>query len=937
MAIEISVLGGIEARIDGARVDLGHARRQSVFLGLLADVNRPVAADRLIDRVWGQSPPDGARSSLYSYVSRLRTAWSTAGERAAVGRRSGGYVLALSEDAATTVDLHRFRELTARGRASADEGTALAAFDKALGLWRSDTFGTLDTPWVNELRESLRLERFRAELDRNDLLLRQGRQTEILSGLLALAREHPLDERLTGQLMLTLYREGRAAQALERYECLRRSLSDEIGTGPGAELRDLHSRILDCDPVLDAPAPPSPVSGAGPAAMPVPSQLPCAPPLLTGREEKLDALDPERGPGASPITVVSGMGGVGKTSLALWWAHDRLDRFPDGQLYVNLHGFDPSTPATQPHDAIHDCLSALGVDRKAVPAGAEARVGLYRSLIAGKRMLVLLDDARDAEQVRPLLPGTPSCTVVITSRDRLNGLVATEGAHPLTLGPLTRDEAHELLAARLGRRRVLREPEAVETVIECCERLPLALAIAAAHAAGAPDVPLAELASELQEAETRLDVLDTGELGTSVRSVFDASHRALPAPAARLLGLLGLAPGLDIGLHAVAALAGLTPARTRTVLRTLQSAHLVQQPLPGRYALHDLVRLYARERAEREGRAPHEALRGLVDFYTGTAEAGNRFLGPHDLSSSAVAGPPGGRAPALDLADRSEAFAWYAAELPWLLAVIRLAEEMGLYRDVWRLSWDTHLFFRRCGRVEHMISAARAGLDAAGRMEGSEAPVIQALAHRNMASSLVLGGRNGQDAFDHLCRALALFEDSEDLLGQAHTHQILTHRALLIDEGEEALRHAERSLKLYRSVGERFWEASALNTLGCCLAEIGRYASARERCQAALDASVSLGFAIGEAASQDSLGQIADLSGRHAEAVGHYGHALRTYRMLGDAYEEANTLHGLAKAQAALGESEAARVSWERALVLFREQFRGDLAKEAEERLRGLA
>ena len=394
---------------------------------------------------------------------------------------------------------------------------------------------------------------------------------------------HPLDERLLGQLMLTLYREGRTAQALEHYDRTRRALAEELGTDPGAELRDLHLKILHADPALTPPVSesvPSTVrpSSANPLPVPLPSQLPSPPPLLAGRGQELAALDTVWDTGSTPVTVVCGLGGVGKTSLALRWAHDNLGRFPDGQHYVNLHGFSPSTSATKPQTAVHDFLIALGMDKKAIPTSAEAQIGLYRSLLVGRRMLILLDNARDAEQVRDLIPGSPTCVVLITSRNRLSGLVATEGARSIALGPLTPVEAHRLLAARAGERRVAAEPEAAESIITGCGRFPLALAIAAAGAAGDGHLPLSELAAELREAETRLDALETGDLDTSLRGVLDASHRALPAPAARLLSLLGVLPGQDIGLTAVAALAGLTASRTRALLRTLEAAHLVQQP-----------------------------------------------------------------------------------------------------------------------------------------------------------------------------------------------------------------------------------------------------------------------------------------------------------------------------------------------------------------------
>ncbi|MGQ4267059.1 AfsR/SARP family transcriptional regulator [Nocardiopsis changdeensis] len=944
MTVEISVLGDIQTRIDGRAVDLGHGRRQSVFVGLLADVNRTVPVDRLIDRVWGHVPPDGARSSLYSYVSRLRTALSAAGDDAAVGRRPGGYVLSLSRDALDTVDLYRFRRLAARARDAPTEHTSLPLLEEALALWRADAFGTLDGPWVNEFRESLRLERLRAELDRNELLLRQGRQAERLGDLLSLARAHPLDERLIGQLMLALYREGRAAQALEHYDRIRGALSEELGADPGAELRDLHLKILNTDPALDAPSPAAALSSVRsssavePPPVPLPSQLPAPPPLLAGRGRELAALDTARTPGAAPVTVISGLGGVGKTSLALRWAHDNLDRFPDGQLYVNLHGSSPSTSATGPESAVHDFLIALGMDKKAIPDSTEAQVGLYRSLLAGKRMLILLDNARDAEQVRPLIPGSPSCIVLVTSRNRLSGLVATEGARSVGLGPLTPAEARRLLAARIGERRTAAEPEAVESIISGCGRFPLALAVAAARAAGDAHLPLAELASELREAETRLDALDTGDLDTSLRGVLDTSHRALPGAAARLLGLLSLLPGQDIGLTAVAALSGHTPSRTRTLLRTLEAAHLVQQPVPGRYDLHDLVRLHGGERAEEdlseEDRS--EALRSLVDFHVHTAATANHLLGPHEIPSSvAEREPSGGHPLALRLASDGEAMEWFTTERSRLLAVIRLASDLGLHRQAWRLCWDAHLYFRRTGRVEDFIGLSRTGLDAASRLDDGSAPSLKALMQRTLASTMLMAGRPGEEPLRLLADSLGHFEDIGDLLNQGHTHQVLLLAALLDGDREASLEHGEKSLELYRSVGNTLWVCGALNNLGWVLADsFGEYERARTCCREAFEGSRTLGYRAGEAASLDSLGNIAALSGRHSEAIEYYHQAIQVYRVLRDAFEEANTLSGIAEAHDALGEADAAREAWLKALDLYRAQHRTEQVRETEERLR---
>ncbi|WP_415954321.1 BTAD domain-containing putative transcriptional regulator [Streptomyces sp. KLOTTS4A1] len=641
MAVEFSVLGDVRVLLDGRAADLGHARRQCVLLALLVDAGHVVPVDRLIHRVWGTAEPAGARQALHSYLSRLRRALSPAGERATIERRPGGYLLRLGPEGETSVDLHRFRRLVerARSRPGGEWEASVRLLDEALLLWHGDAFGALDSPWLNEVRVALHQERRRAELDRNDLMLRLGRQAAILPGLLALVERDPLDERATAQLMWALHREGRSAEALERYEAVRRRLSREMGTDPGPSLRAVHLDILHADlapgpdlvPGPDLAPEPDPAPGPDPApdgapgalrppgardlprprtgdtrrrlaATVTPRQLPSPPAYLTGRDKPLAALDEALGRQTeSPrLAVVCGLGGVGKTSLALRWSHDNAAAFPDGQLHVDLRGFDPDRKPLDPHRAVRGFLAALGVGPDATPAEPEAQLGLYRSLVAGRRLLIVLDDAHSPEQVRPLLPGTPSCAVVVTSRDRLEGLRATEGARPVELGPLTDEEAHRLLAARLGAQWVAADPDAVARIVRGCGRLPLALAVAAARAGGCSAPSRRLLAAELGGARSRLDVLDTGDARTSLRTVLDTTCRSLHPSAVRLLCLLALAPGRGTTLSAAVTVSGHSPPATSGLLRSLESVHLVRRGADGRFVLPDLVRAYAAERAVTE-------------------------------------------------------------------------------------------------------------------------------------------------------------------------------------------------------------------------------------------------------------------------------------------------------------------------------------------------
>ncbi|NUT97307.1 MAG: SARP family transcriptional regulator, partial [Saccharothrix sp.] len=440
--MEFRVFGAVEAVADGVRLDLGHARQRSVLAALLVDLNHPVPAERLIDRVWGERPPLRAEGVLRTYVSRLRRALGSA-----IGRRAGGYLLDAEPD---DVDLHRFRSLTARARRLDDSAQALKLVEEALALAVGDPFAGLDTPWFAAERQAVTVEREAARAHRVDLALRVGRHAELLAELPPRAAERPWDERLAGQLMLALYRAGRPADALAHYRTTRRALVEHLGAEPGPELRELHRRILDSDPRLAE-------SGRR-----VPQLLPAAPAAFTGRERELAALDVllDR----APVAVLTGGGGVGKTWLALRWAHGHRDEFPDGRLHVDLRGFDPVAEPLAPDAVVRGFLGALGVPPREVPAEPDAQAGLYRDLTADRRLLVVLDNARDTGQVAPLLPGGTSCAVLVTSRHRLTGLVATRGAVPVPVDVLDEPQASDVLARHLGADRVAAEPEAAEVL-----------------------------------------------------------------------------------------------------------------------------------------------------------------------------------------------------------------------------------------------------------------------------------------------------------------------------------------------------------------------------------------------------------------------------------------------------------------------------------------
>ncbi|WP_433175441.1 BTAD domain-containing putative transcriptional regulator [Actinoallomurus sp. CA-150999] len=510
-----------------------------------------------------------------------------------IKRTSAGYVLKVDEKA---VDLNRFRAFSAQARASDDVAEAGRLHGLALAQWRGEPFADVDSPWLTEMRHALQAERLAAHLDYYEIGLRLGRHAALVPELLTLAAGHPLNERLAGLLLLALYRSERQAEALEQYERIRLRLVDELGVDPSAALRQLHQQMLVDDPALAPPS--SPVRGAAR----IPRQLPAPPSQFIGRTDELAALDRTLGSPSGPdqtalISAIGGGAGVGKTWLALHWAYQNLNRFPDGQLYVDMRGFDPSDPPMAPVAAVRTFLEAVGAGTTTVPAGLDAQAALYRTLVADKRMLIILDNARDTAQVTPLLPGSSSSVVLVTSRNQLTGLVTAHGARPMTLDVLPHDEASRLLDGRLGRHRTRAEPGAVADLLAYCGGLPLALSIVAARASMRPDLPLALLAEKIRAGSARLDAFEAGEAAADLRAVFSGSYRTLTPGAAWLFRLLSGHSGQDIAHPAVSALAGLPLERTRPLLAELVRAHLITEHVSGRFAMHDLLRAYAAEQA----------------------------------------------------------------------------------------------------------------------------------------------------------------------------------------------------------------------------------------------------------------------------------------------------------------------------------------------------
>lgn len=878
MALEFRLLGEVTVVHRGNTVDLGYPRQRCILAVLLVDVGQVVSVDALLDRVWGDGRPRRARNALSGYVSRLRQVLGACGE-VRLFRADGGYRLVVDP---MSVDLHRFRAHVATARAADDDQAALDQFEQALGLWRGPAFANVDTPWLRDTRIALNAEQFAAVLDRNDLALRLGRHAELLDRLPVWTDAHPLDERLAGQLMLALYHSGRQADALTQYEQLRNRLANELGADPTPPLQRLHQRILSADLALEDPAP----------SVQTPRQLPMAPQSFAGRSAELAALDTLLAPDADRtgmVAVVSGTGGVGKTWLALHWAQHNIERFPEGQLYVNLRGFDPVDEPVPPVTALRVLLDALGVGSAVIPADPDAQSALYRSLVANRRMLVILDDARDTTQVLPLLPGGSSCTVLITTRHQLGGLVVTHGARPLTLDVLGSAEARQLLVRRLGLARVDAEPDAATDLLRHCGGLPLALGIAAARASCHATLPLATFAAELRDATARLDALDTGEIPVNLRSVFSTSYRALDSPAATAFRLLGIAPGDDINLTSAAALIAAPVQPTRTILRELQSLHLVQQHVADRYRMHDLVRLHASELAgEDESRL---ALKRLLDHYSYAASVAADLRSPREAYRRPPIPEQAG--PELDLTE-DNVIDWLDTERPTLLAA---AVHTAAHDQVPHLAVTLSRYLDLGGHHHDALALYTAALSVANGHELE--PTILA----SRGATLTRLGRYDEALVD--CRrVLAMPTINENTEAQVNSVLGIIRDAL--GERDEALDHFHRALTIARRAGHPFQEAVALYNLGDTYRKHGQHDLAAKY----LDDAMSFG-GLDRYVLASMGGLYQDQQDR---ALEHYGQALALARADTDRVLEAQILNSLGdlhnatnRAQEALAHHEEAR------------------------------
>ncbi len=933
MVTDFRLLGPLEVLLNGEQLDVGH-RRQRLLLGvLLLEAGRPVRFDRLIDLAWsGEDPPRTARNALQVGVSKLR---ATLGEAAQIVTTGEAYRVDVAPD---SVDVHRFRTLVNQARALKGK-PAIDLYRQAIALWRGPVLaGTFGEEVRDLLCGGLMEERLRAVEERVDHELELGLHGRVIGELTDLLHDHPTRERPVGQLMVALYRSGRQADALEAFRKTRRRLVNELGIEPSRELEQLHRRILNSDPSLAAP-------GTAVSAPVLRRFLPRDVPDFTGRARDLRRLDEIALASSATsktmvISAIAGVGGVGKTALAVHWAHAVAQRFPDGQLYLNLRGYDPRHPLRS-DEATRVLLRALGVPGDEIPYGVDEAADLYRSTVADQKLLILLDNARSAEQVRPLLPASPGSLVLVTSRDSLAGLIARDGASRLVLDMMPPEEAVALLATILGADRVAAEPEAAQNLAKLCGCLPLALRVAAANLADLPATSLATYVRELGGNDRIAALAVDGDPESSVTAVFDRSYRALAAPVQELFRRLGLMPGADFTVDGVSAMLDLDPGTCTELLGHLAAVHLVNGLPGGRYAMHDFIHDYAAQLCERLD-GSHErqnSIERLLDWYVAMSDQATgyfrRYQVPVLIDSSR-------RGSIRQLTDVGEALAWLDAEYSNLVAAIRLAASVFNHSHVVQLVHVLQSYFLKRGLIQDWImllelakAAASTMIDVsaegytlldfgwateiAGDVENAMSHFREALrlfqtagdTYGEAKSVLSLGGLNRKlgflsEAFDQHGRALELFRELGDISRQVNMQSAISVDLYLLGRHEEGLSHAHLALEQAERIGAMADARGIRVNLGRMYAELDRHAEAIEHTEAALALYREAGGGAGEAMALTNLCYSLSRLGRHDEAIKLGLEAVEMANRLSFLEFETPALNALAEAHLLAGDRDAA-------------------------------
>jgi DNA-binding SARP family transcriptional activator len=924
---DFGVFGPFTVRHAGSLLSLGGAKQRTVLATLVVHVNRTVQLDDLIAELWEDRPPASAVANVRTYVGNLRRLLAAAAPGTAdpVTRSGSGYLLTV---AAAAVDGAVFEDRIRQGHLTSGRGDldrAADHFEEARQLWQGPPMA--DLPGGRAIRSyRIRLEQARLAMleDLAEVRIELGEPATAAALLREILGTEPLRERAHCLLLRALYCAGDVAGALQAYTEARRSMVDQLGIEPGAALREVHLAVLNDDWAALA----SRRTSRGPAvpAPARPAQLPLDVYGFTGRAKEIARLDAIAAtasdrPTALVLSALWGTAGVGKTALAVHWAHRVAARYPDGQLYINLRGFDPAGRAMDPAEAIRRFLAALDVPAQRIPADLDALSALYRSQLADRRMLVLLDNARDAEQVRPLLPGTAGCLALVTSRNRLPGLVAGEGAHPLLLDLLSAEEAHELLAQRMDPERLTAEPDATQEIITACGRLPLALAIVAARAA-TDRLPLAILARDLRNSRRRLDALATGDRNADVRAVFSWSYRALAPEVARLFRLLGVVPGTSFPTAAAAALSGTSLDVAASEMAALASAHLVEQVGADRYRLHDLLRLYAHEcgEADEDPGGRQEAVRRLADWYLAAAAAVNAVLTPR---RTRVVPTPSFPRPDLPVpADAGQALAWPDEERQNLVEFIRSAAGAGPHDAAWQIPYLLWGYFAHHGQWADCVAMHRAAVAAAAH---SPDPEVELISRGNLGLALVYT-RELDEALEQQLLALRAAQERRRADLQSVSLDIIAFVYGSRHEYAEAAAVLREAIGLAEAADDLPQLAICLINLGQATAKLSRPEESIDLLTRALDLARRIGDASLEAYALTHIGET-NLGRADQTALDYFQQAAERLHRLGDRSFEATARTGIGHARLNLGDPAAALPEFHRALALRRQT--GEVHEEA--------
>ena len=910
----VGVLGLLEVTVDGRPVELTAGRLRALLAVLALSAGRPVSVDRIAEALWDTDPPATIRASVATYVTRLRAALGTV----AISAGPGGYALDADPD---QVDALRFTDLLDRAARTPDPAAERVLLDDALRLWRGTPLDGVPSGWLARTVTPRLVERRLSAVERH-VDLRPSDEGEAEPLLRDLITQHPLRESLWVRLLLLLRRSGRPAEALEQYAVVRALLADELGTDPGPELQLAYAELL---------------AGQAPPADTAPRQLPATAQMFTGRVDELAALGRPARSSTVEITVIDGMAGIGKTALAVQAAHLLADRYPGGQLFLDLHGYTRGLAPVEPAEALERLLRALGVAGAQIPAGLDERAALYRTRLAGRRMLLLLDNAATEDQVLPLLPGAPGGLVMITSRRRLAGLDHTR---TFSLDPLPPADAAGLFVRTAG---AGQPADLVAEVVEMCGRLPLAIRIAAGRLRSHPTWNLSHLARRLRDQHHRLAELEAGQ--RSVTTALDLSYQDLNAGQQRAYRLLGRHPGADIDAYATAALLDTAVIDAGRMLDQLLDVHLLTEPTPGRYRFHDLVRAHAARLT-----ADDDAVGRLLDYYRQTASLAVDAAYPFEREPRPQV--PRVVTPGPDLTDPATAQDWLHVELDNLLATARYAADDNRHAHVLHLAAVLRRYLRsgggyHDGAVLHRL--ALAGARALGDRVGEADALVglghidrlldrhtQATDHFEQALRIAratghhpveldalsglgqiewMQGRYGP-ATDHFERALRVARATDHRPGELDALIGLGHIRLMQGAYAEATDDFEQMLKIAREIEHDRAELNALIGLGTVDRAQGRYAQAGLRFGQVTQIARAIGHRLGELQGLTGLGAVDRIQGRSAEAAHHYQQVLDLARQTGDRNFEYEARQGLGLLRHATGHHEAAAAHHTEALAL---------------------